>query len=130
MRKVLLHTPFLVEMELEEIDDIPEMLSVWKNNFLSGSILELWNKLEKREKLSGTDNKALRLSRAFLKWLWPILVLSVTAYIEIWSALFLSVILLPIQVIMIVYLFLKLYTIVCVYSAFNLENSSNKSPLP
>jgi hypothetical protein len=119
MKKVFLNTPFFVEMGLEEIDDIPEMLSLWKNNFLSGSILELWNKY-----------KAFRFSRFFLKLFWPILVLSVTAYIETWSALFLSVILLPIQVIMIVYLFLKLYTIVCVYSAFNLENSLNKSSLP
>jgi hypothetical protein len=129
MKKVFLNTPFFVEMGLEEIDDIPEMLSLWKNNFLSGSILELWNKLEKPEKLNGAD-KAFRFSRFFLKLFWPILVLSVTAYIETWSALFLSVILLPIQVIMIVYLFLKLYTIVCVYSAFNLENSLNKSSLP
>lgn len=126
MKEVLFYTPFLVEIKQEKIDDISTMLSVWKNDFLSGWNLEIWNKLEKRQKPSGIGT-VLGFSRAFLKWFWPSLALSIIAYFGIWSALFLSVILLPIQVIMVVYLFLKLYSFICVVSAFNLENSLNKS---
>lgn len=126
MKEVLFYTPFLVEIKQEEVGNISTMLSVWKNDFLSGWNLEIWNKLEKRQNPSGID-KALGLFRVFLKWFWPSLALSIVAYFGIWSSLFLAVILLPIQAIMIVYLFLKLYLFVCVASAFNLENSLNKS---
>lgn len=121
-KEVLFYTPFLVETKQKEVDDISAMLSVWENDFLSGWNLEIWNKLEKLEKHqppSGID-KALNLSRVFLKWFWPSLALSIVAYFGIWSSLFLAVILLPIQAIMAIYLLLKLYLFICVSSAFNL----------
>lgn len=121
-KEVLFYTPFLVGIKQKEVDDISTMLSVWKSDFLSVWNLEIWNKLEKLEKRQPPSGigKALNLSRAFLKWFWPSLVLSIVAYFGIWSSLFLAVILLPIQAVAAIYLLLKLYSFICVSSAFNL----------
>ena len=56
--------------------------------------------------------------------------MSFIAFFSVWSALFLAIVFLPIQLVMVVYLLIKLFSLLCVTAAFQLENPPNNGVNP
>lgn len=125
MEEILFYTPLLITIKQKEVDDIPTMLMSWKDEFLTGWNLKVWQQLEKNQRPSSIK-KFIYLVRMITKWFWPALMLSLIAYFSIGPALFLAIGLLPIQIMLFVYLLAKLYSFVCVAAAFNLNNNLKK----
>jgi len=118
---IFLFTPLLILAELEEPNDIPAMLKSWKCKFLTGWNAEVWRKLEIDQE-PNIIRKSIGFFRIILKWFWPSIIMSFIAYFSVWSGIFLAVILLPLQIIMVIFLILKLYLFICIAAAYRLDH--------
>lgn len=111
-------TPLLVAIELEEFDDHAELVRVWREKFYRGWYKELWERVEKNQ-----HSQPVRWARFVLHLLWPIVTLAILANVVTGaSILFLSLVLIPAQVIILAWFLFKLFIGMCMGAAFKIED--------
>jgi hypothetical protein len=113
--------------KLQSNHNIELMLTMWKQQHLNTeSTISIWNRLHINKKKNQLK-AVLRITKGLIKTFWPLLILATLAnYLSILSTLFLSLILIPLQLIVLARTFLKIYEFACVASAFILEQKIKK----
>lgn len=114
-------TPLLVAIELEETDNPAELVRAWREKFYHGWYKELWEK--------GTENKPKGWTRFIIKLFWPIGALAILAnFVTGASILFLSLVLLPTQIVILAWFLFRLFITTCISAAFELEEDNKEEP--
>ena len=120
-QEIEFYTPLLIAIKVEEADNRVELLEAWKREFLTGWYLEIWEKAKSPEKPVAGIKKALAVIKFIIRYFAPIITLAITAYFGVLSAIFLAIVLLPIQGIIVIFLLGKAYSLACVIGAEQLE---------
>lgn len=119
------YTPLLVHTKQTEVDDVGLMLAEWKEQHLSDWYLQLWTQIEERD-AALRKRHTLGWIKFAVKWFWPLLTLVLLANVLTGSSIFfLSLALVPAQLIMALWLALKSFILVCLVSAYLLEKEHN-----
>ena len=117
---ILFHTPLWVLAAAVECDDVPTLLANWKEKFLKGECVDVWEGLARNQK-SNAVQKAIAFARTFIKWTWPTLLLGTIAYFSSPSAFWMAIVFVPIQLIITFYMTMKFCWLVCIIGAHLLE---------
>ena len=120
-QEIEFYTPLLIAIKVQEADNKPELLEAWKSEFLTDWHLEIWERAKSPAKPVPGIKKALAVTKFILRYFAPIITLAITAYFGVVSALFLAIVLLPIQGVVVIFLLGKAYSLACVIGAEQLE---------
>lgn len=121
MTEIEFHTPLMVALDLEEVDNVAELIKLWREKWLYGWYAEQWEKIQPKGKKT---NRLVEWTRFILRWLWPIIVLMITGnFATTASILFLALILIPLQIAFLAWFIVKLFVGACMGAVLQLEEN-------
>jgi hypothetical protein len=115
------HTPLWMVVGVDERTDIRAVVNTWKTAFLRGEHAKTYEVLSGGAKKKSKWLAPFKIIAAITKWFWPILVLAAVSFFSLPPAIFLSVVLIPIQVFIFTIIFIKVYDGMCINSVIKLE---------
>lgn len=106
----------------EEWDDVYEMIERWKEEHLNDRIKKTYDLMKNPPKKRNIIIRVLLLIKLLITYLWPIfLLIALSVVLPTLTVVFIAMLLLPVQLLILIIIFSKIWNIACVYAVVALE---------